>query len=308
MAGGPGATRKQFLHLAGRTMLERTLEALWHSNILDGIVVAGPPGELFDLQQIVAQLHFADRVRVVAGGKERQESVWRGLQATPQEAKIVLVHDGVRPLVPPDLVRRVVEAAREAGAAIAALPVAAYLRARSRLGEPRIDYVFVDCPPSLGLLTVNAFVTAREVLIPIQCEYYALEGLSQLLNSINMIRAHLNPALHVSTIMLTMFDGRTNLAQQVAEEVREHFPDQTLRTAVPRSVRISEAPSYGQTVLTYDAGSTGAPAYLEAAREIARRGIEPPPDTDAGTSTATANSGGDAADRVAHGANEGAEQ
>src|SRR5690625_3030306 len=89
--------------------------------------------------------------------------------------------------------------------------LAAYLRARSRLGEPRIDYVFVDCPPSLGLLTVNAFVTAREVLIPIQCEYYALEGLSQLLNSINMIRAHLNPALHVSTIMLTMFDGRTNL-------------------------------------------------------------------------------------------------
>src|SRR5699024_7172803 len=107
--------------------------------------------------------------------------------------------------------------------------LAAYLRARSRLGEPRIDSVCVDCPTSLGLLTVNAFVTAREVLIPIQCEYYALEGLSQLLNSINMIRAHLNPALHVSTIMLTMFDGRTNLAQQVAEEVREHFPDQTLR-------------------------------------------------------------------------------
>jgi len=186
--------------------------------------------------------------------------------------------------------------------------LAAYLRARSRQGAPRIDYVFVDCPPSLGLLTVNAFVTAREVLIPIQCEYYALEGLSQLLNSINMIRAHLNPALHVSTIMLTMFDGRTNLAQQVAEEVREHFPDQTLRTAVPRSVRISEAPSYGQTVLTYDAGSTGALAYLEAAREIARRGIEPPPDTDAGTSTATASSGGDAADRIAHGVNEGAEQ
>lgn len=154
--------------------------------------------------------------------------------------------------------------------------LASYLRGRSRRGEPRIDYVFVDCPPSLGLLTVNAFVTAREVLIPIQCEYYALEGLSQLLNSINLIRAHLNPALHVSTIILTMFDGRTNLAQQVAEEVREHFPDQTLNTAVPRSVKVSEAPSYGQTVLTYDALSTGALAHLEAAREIAQRGADLP--------------------------------
>ncbi|WP_159619376.1 ParA family protein [Ruania rhizosphaerae] len=153
--------------------------------------------------------------------------------------------------------------------------LATYLKARSRRGEPRIDYVFVDCPPSLGLLTVNAFVTAREVIIPIQCEYYALEGLSQLLNNINLIRSHLNPALHVSTILLTMYDARTNLAQQVAEEVREHFPDQTLRTAIPRSVRISEAPSYGQTVLTYDGGSTGALAYLEAAREIAQRGLQP---------------------------------
>ena len=153
--------------------------------------------------------------------------------------------------------------------------LSAYLKGRSRRGEARLDYVFIDCPPSLGLLTVNAFVTAREVLIPIQCEYYALEGLSQLLNNINLIRAHLNPALHVSTILLTMFDGRTNLAHQVAEEVREHFPEQTLKTAIPRSVRISEAPSYGQTVLTYDAGSTGALAYLEAAREIARRGADP---------------------------------
>src|SRR5699024_3262328 len=135
-------------------------------------------------------------------------------------------------------------------------------------GLPRIDYVFIDCPPSLGLLTVNAFVAAREVLIPIQCEYYALEGLSQLLNNINLVRGHLNPELHVSTIMLTMFDSRTNLAHQVVEEVREHFPDQTLRTAIPRSVRISEAPSYSQTVLTYDPSSSGALAYREAAREI----------------------------------------
>lgn len=149
----------------------------------------------------------------------------------------------------------------------------AYLEQRERDGEPRIDYVLVDCPPSLGLLTVNAFVVGDEVLIPIQCEYYALEGLSQLLKSIELIQAHLNPVLHVSTILLTMYDGRTNLAQQVAREVREHFPTKTLRTTVPRSVRVSEAPSYGQTVLTYDPGSSGALAYLEAARELAERGV-----------------------------------
>jgi len=147
-----------------------------------------------------------------------------------------------------------------------------YLADRVANGEDVIDYVFVDCPPSLGLLTVNAFVVAREVLIPIQCEYYALEGLSQLLKTIQLIQSHLNRDLHVSTILLTMFDARTNLAQQVVAEVREHFPDKTLRTTVPRSVRISEAPSYGQTVMTHDPGSSGALAYLEAARELAERG------------------------------------
>ncbi len=149
--------------------------------------------------------------------------------------------------------------------------VNAYLAHREAVGEDRLDYVFIDCPPSLGLLTVNAFVAAREVLIPIQCEYYALEGLSQLLKNVQLIKNHLNPLLHVSTILLTMYDARTNLAQQVAAEVREHFPEQTLRTTVPRSVRISEAPSYGQTVMTYDPGSSGALSYLAAAREIAER-------------------------------------
>lgn len=148
----------------------------------------------------------------------------------------------------------------------------AYLGWRDEQGLPRLDYVLVDCPPSLGLLTVNAFVVGREVLIPIQCEYYALEGLSQLLKTVDMIRAHLNPDLHLSTIVLTMYDARTNLAREVADEVREHFPVQTLRTTVPRSVRVSEAPSHGQTVITYDPGSSGALAYLEAAREIAERG------------------------------------
>jgi ATPases involved in chromosome partitioning len=134
-------------------------------------------------------------------------------------------------------------------------------------------YVFIDCPPSLGLLTINAFVAAREVLIPIQCEYYALEGLSQLLDNIKLIQRHLNPALALSTILLTMYDSRTNLANQVVDEVREHFPAETLRTVIPRSVRISEAPSYGQSVITYDANSPGSLSYREAAAEIAKRGV-----------------------------------
>jgi chromosome partitioning protein len=138
--------------------------------------------------------------------------------------------------------------------------------------ERSFHYVFIDCPPSLGLLTINAFVAAREVLIPIQCEYYALEGLSQLLSNIQLIERHLNPRLSVSTILLTMYDGRTNLANQVADDVREHFPRQVLDTLIPRSVRISEAPSYGQSVVSYDPSSTGSLSYLEAAAEIARRG------------------------------------
>ncbi len=136
----------------------------------------------------------------------------------------------------------------------------------------QFHYVFIDCPPSLGLLTINAFVAAQEVLIPIQCEYYALEGLSQLLTNIQLIERHLNPQLSVSTILLTMYDGRTNLANQVAQDVRDHFPAQVLDTVIPRSVRISEAPSYGQSVISYDGASPGSLSYLEAAAEIARRG------------------------------------
>src|SRR5690606_583223 len=145
------------------------------------------------------------------------------------------------------------------------------LDAREAAGAARLDYVIVDCPPSLGLLTINALVAAREVLIPIQAEYYALEGLSMLLNNIDLIRQHLNPDLVVSTIMLTMYDARTRLAAQVAQDVRDHFPDQTLETTIPRSVRISEAPSYGQTVLTYDPSSSGALAYRAAAYELNTR-------------------------------------
>ncbi|MBD8486872.1 ParA family protein [Frigoribacterium sp. CFBP 8759] len=146
-----------------------------------------------------------------------------------------------------------------------------YLSKTEDAGD-RYDYVFIDCPPSLGLLTINAFVAASEVLIPIQCEYYALEGLSQLLRNIQLIEKHLNPKLKVSSILLTMYDGRTNLAQQVVADVREHFPDEALNTLIPRSVRISEAPGYGQTVISYDTNSPGSISYLEAAAELARRG------------------------------------
>lgn len=146
-----------------------------------------------------------------------------------------------------------------------------YEQWRQDKGLERLDYIFIDCPPSLGLLTVNAFVAAQEVLIPIQCEYYALEGLSQLLKNIQMIQKHLNADLVLSTILLTMYDGRTNLASQVADEVRVHFPNEVLDAVIPRSVRISEAPSYQQTVISYDVSSTGSRAYIEAAIEIAKR-------------------------------------
>jgi chromosome partitioning protein len=163
-----------------------------------------------------------------------------------------------------------------AGAEIELVPLVAresrLSRALGRYDVSDLDYILIDCPPSLGLLTVNALVAAPEVLIPIQCEYYALEGLEQLLRTVNLVKSHLNPALAVSTILLTMFDARTRLATQVADEVREHFGGIVLHSVIPRSVRVSEAPSYGQSVMTYDPGSSGAVAYLEAAKEMAYRG------------------------------------
>jgi chromosome partitioning protein len=162
-----------------------------------------------------------------------------------------------------------------AGAEIELVPLVAresrLARALGAYDASELDYIFIDCPPSLGLLTVNALVAAPEVLIPIQCEYYALEGLEQLLRTVELVRSHLNPALSVTTILLTMYDGRTRLASQVAEEVRDHFGAVVLGPVIPRSVRVSEAPSYGQSVMTYDPGSSGAQAYLEAARELALR-------------------------------------
>ncbi|WP_347349588.1 ParA family protein [Nigerium sp.] len=137
-----------------------------------------------------------------------------------------------------------------------------------------VDYVIVDCPPSLGLLTLNALVAAKEIMIPIQCEYYALEGVTQLLKTIDLVTGRLNDELQLTTVVLTMFDARTNLSSQVADEVRNHFSAQTLNTVIPRSVRVAEAPSYAQTVLSYHLASAGAQAYLHAAEEIAQRGAQ----------------------------------
>ena len=144
-------------------------------------------------------------------------------------------------------------------------------RAIAEYFEP-VDYIVIDCPPTLGLLTLNALVGAEEILIPIQCEYYALEGLAQLLNTVELVRSQLNATLEVSTVLLTMYDSRTRLADQVADEVRRHFGDKVIKSVIPRNVRVSEAPGYGQTVITYDPGSRGAVSYLDAAREVAERG------------------------------------
>jgi len=135
-------------------------------------------------------------------------------------------------------------------------------------------FVFIDSPPSLGLLTVNALCAATEVLVPIQCEYYALEGVTQLVSNIDRVRQALNPELRISSILLTMFDVRTRLSAEVVEEVRRYFPNETLRTLIPRSVRLSEAPSFGQTAISYDPKNSGSLAYQEAAIELAQRGAE----------------------------------
>ena len=149
-----------------------------------------------------------------------------------------------------------------------------FLIAKQNAGQ-RFDYVFIDCPPSLGLLTIYALNAADEVLVPIQCEYYSLEGLSLLIQTLTEVQKRLNPKIILSTIVLTMFDSRTRLASDVAENVRKHFPEQLINTPIPRAVRVSEAPSYGQTVMTYDASSPGAVAYMSVAREIANRGGAP---------------------------------
>ena len=151
--------------------------------------------------------------------------------------------------------------------------IADLLENRLTMGQ-RYDYIFIDCPPSLGLLTINALTAAEEVLVPVQCEYYSLEGVSLLIETLRKVQRALNPKVHLSTILLTMFDSRTRLANDVANEVRTHFPRELIDIPIPRAVRVSEAPSFKQTVMTYDAASPGAIAYMQVARTIAERGVE----------------------------------
>lgn len=138
--------------------------------------------------------------------------------------------------------------------------------------KKKFDYILIDCPPSLGLLTVNALVAAGSVLVPIQCEYYALEGVAQLLQTIRSVSGNWNQSLHLEGVVLTMFDGRTNLSLQVADEVKKHFGEKVYRTLIPRNVRLSEAPSYGEPIILYDGKSRGAEVYRELAQEVLRRG------------------------------------
>ncbi|MGE4542679.1 MAG: ParA family protein [Pedobacter sp.] len=149
----------------------------------------------------------------------------------------------------------------------------ARLKSALRQIRDEFDYILIDCPPSLGLLTINALTAADSVLVPLQCEYYAMEGLSQLTRTIDLIQRQLNPALSLCGILLTMFDGRNNLSHQVSDEIRRHFTDRVFKTVIPRNVRLSEAPSHGLPILQYDISSRGAEAYLALAREIIHTGI-----------------------------------
>ena len=144
-----------------------------------------------------------------------------------------------------------------------------------RVLEPirsRCDYIIIDCPPSLGLLTINALVAADALIIPIQCEYLALEGLTQLINTVNIVKSKLNPQLYIAGVVLTMFDPRTRLAGDIVREVRHHFPNEVFQTIIHRNVRLSEAPSFGQSILDYDPNSPGALAYRALAEEVLARG------------------------------------
>jgi chromosome partitioning protein len=213
-----------------------------------------------------------------------QGNATTGLGIDPRNLEMsiydVLLHDvGVDDCVEPTAVKNLFVLPSNldlAGAEIELVPVLSReTRLRGALTKVAEDYDFVliDCPPSLGLLTVNALAAAKEVLIPIQCEYYALEGLGQLLRNVQLVQKQLNPDLEVSTIVLVMYDARTKLAEQVAAEVREHFGEKVLRTVVPRSVRLSEAPSYGQPINVYDPISRGAVAYREIAREVSESNV-----------------------------------
>ena len=217
------------------------------------------------------------RVLVIDLDPQGNATTGLGINGRNLDASVydVILHDvPIEDVIEPTTLRNlfVVPATIDlAGAEIELVPVfSRELRLRRALEtvEADFDFLLIDCPPSLGLLTVNALAAAGEVLVPIQCEYYALEGRSQLLRNVNLVKSNLNNKLEVSTIVLTMYDARTKLAEQVAEEVREHFGTRVCRNVVPRTVRLSEAPSFGQPVTTFDSSSRGAIAYRELAKEV----------------------------------------
>jgi chromosome partitioning protein len=217
--------------------------------------------------------------RVLVIDLDPQGNATTGLGINPRnlESSIydVLMHDTpVEDCIEPTSLRNlfVVPATIDlAGAEIELVPAfSRELKLRRALEEALedLDFAIIDCPPSLGLITVNGLAAATEVVVPIQCEYYALEGLGQLLRNVNLVQANLNPALEVSAIVLTMYDARTKLAEQVAAEVRNHFGNKVCRNIVPRTVRLSEAPSFGQPITVFDPTSRGAIAYRELAKEV----------------------------------------
>jgi chromosome partitioning protein len=217
------------------------------------------------------------RVLVVDLDPQGNATTGLGINARNLDASVydVLLHDvPVVDCIEPSSLRNlfVVPATIDlAGAEIELVPVFSrelrLKRALEQLGDD-FDFTLIDCPPSLGLLTVNGLAAAGEVVVPIQCEYYALEGLGQLLRNVNLVQSNLNPKLEVSTIILTMYDARTRLAEQVVTEVRKHFGDRVCRSVVPRTVRLSEAPSFGQPIIVFDSSSRGAIAYRELAKEV----------------------------------------
>jgi chromosome partitioning protein len=228
-----------------------------------------------NLGAALAELDF--RVLVVDLDPQGNATTGLGINARNLDASIyeVILHDvPIEDVIEPTTLRNlfVVPATIDlAGAEIELVPVfSRELRLRRALEAvaPDFDFILIDCPPSLGLLTVNGLAAASEVVVPIQCEYYALEGLGQLLRNVALVQSNLNSELEVSTIILTMFDARTRLAEQVVDEVREHFGDRVCRNVVPRTVRLSEAPSFGQPIIVFDPSSRGAIAYRELAKEV----------------------------------------
>jgi chromosome partitioning protein len=228
-----------------------------------------------NLGAALAELGY--RVLVVDLDPQGNATTGLGINARNLDASVydVLLHDvPVVDCIEPSSLRNlfVVPATIDlAGAEIELVPVFSrelrLKRALEQLGDD-FDFTLIDCPPSLGLLTVNGLAAAGEVVVPIQCEYYALEGLGQLLRNVNLVQTNLNPRLEVSTIILTMYDARTRLAEQVVTEVRKHFGDRVCRSVVPRTVRLSEAPSFGQPIIVFDSSSRGAIAYRELAKEV----------------------------------------